>query len=130
MIKALDLFVKALGLLPLLMPVIAQVQAATATDSDGGAKFTVAEIVTIVLSAVARIGDALADMLPAKPRAVIGKVMAVLPIVGDIVLEIDQATKPSSPGGKKLTPVEIATIAARGAERLGKAIADLFRDEG
>lgn len=63
MVKAIEIIRKVLALLPVVTSVVADVEAARAAESPGGAKLTPGEVAQVISRGVQRIGEALADLL-------------------------------------------------------------------
>jgi hypothetical protein len=68
MTRAVEIIRKVLALLPVVTSVVADVEAARASESPGGAKVTPAELAQVISRGVQRIGEAIADLL-APPAA-------------------------------------------------------------
>ena len=65
-----------------------------------------------------------------KAIGIIRKVLALLPVITAVVSEVQAAQDEASPGGKTVTPAEIASIISHGLKRVGDAILDLFGGSG
>lgn len=61
-----------------------------------------------------------------KAFQIILKAAKLLPVVVEIVGDIEEARDPDSPGGTKITPKEIAVLVARGGTRFLRALARVF----
>ena len=53
---------------------------------------------------------------------IIRKVLRVLPILVEVVAEVEAARAADSPGGSKVTPGELAALIGRGVSRIGEAL--------
>lgn len=54
------------------------------------------------------------------------KVLEVLPVLVEVIADIQAARDPNSPGGAKVTPAELAKLIGEGVAKLGKAILTVF----
>jgi hypothetical protein len=110
--KPLQALGKAIALFPVLARTLDKIEAAKA---DG--KASVPEWVDIVIAALAEVGRVLLPLLPPPVQRVVGKVLLLLPILGQAMVEWDQADDAASAGGTKRTAAEYALILQRAGER-------------
>lgn len=62
----------------------------------------------------------------AKAFEIVLKVVALLPVIVEIVGSIEDARKPDSPGGSKLTPTELAQLIVDGGAKFVKKLSEVF----
>lgn len=62
----------------------------------------------------------------AKAFEIVLKVVALLPVIVEIVGSIEDARKPDSPGGAKLTSTELAQLIVDGGSKFVKKLAEVF----
>jgi hypothetical protein len=61
-----------------------------------------------------------------KAFAIVLKAIGILPVVVEVVAEIEATRDPASPGGIKATPGEVAAVIASGAKKVAEALAKAF----